>query len=210
MRSARLTNNKLLRDITGSVLVESTLVIPIFLVLVLGTIDVTYMFYEWALASKAAYVGARTAVVSDPVATTITNLSFDDTKVGQHCFDGTNYCSSATTVCTSTACTPSTWGHDGTAFTTIFTPMQARFPRLQPGNVVISYATNGLGLVGQPGGTPMNVTVKIQCMTHPFYFLSGLMRWAFTALPGCSPTPPVGPTLPSFVTMMQSEDMATN
>ena len=67
--------SKLLRDITGSILVEYTIVFPLFILLVLGTIDVTYMLYEWALANKAAYVGARTAVVSDPVANGITNLT---------------------------------------------------------------------------------------------------------------------------------------
>ena len=41
--------------------------------MVLGTIDVVYMLYEWALANKAAYVGARTAMVSDPVANGITS-----------------------------------------------------------------------------------------------------------------------------------------
>ena len=65
--------NKFPRDIAGSVLVESTIVIPIFLLLVFGTIDATYMLYDWALANKAAYVGARLAVVSNPVAQNITS-----------------------------------------------------------------------------------------------------------------------------------------
>jgi len=60
--------NKLLHDTTGAVLVETAIVVPLFFLLVLGTIDVTYMFYQWALADKATYVGARTAVVSSPVA----------------------------------------------------------------------------------------------------------------------------------------------
>src|SRR5437868_1271710 len=76
---------KLLRDISGSALVEATLVIPLMLLLALGIIDVTYMFYEWGLANKAAYRGARTAVVSNPVASDVTNVSFTAT-VGQLCF----------------------------------------------------------------------------------------------------------------------------
>jgi len=59
---------KLLRDITGSILVEYTIVFPVFILLVLGTVDVAYMLSDWALANKAAYVGARTAVVADAVA----------------------------------------------------------------------------------------------------------------------------------------------
>ena len=71
-----MEDHKLLRDIQGSVLVETTVVLPMFLVLVLGTIDVTYMFFDWALANKAAYVGARTAVTSNPVDPAVTDLSY--------------------------------------------------------------------------------------------------------------------------------------
>src|SRR5450759_1901379 len=101
---------RLLRDVGGSVLVETTIVIPMFFLLVLGTIDVTYMFYEWALANKAAYVGARAAVVSDPVATKITELSYTESQlqlIGQPCFDNAgnnvNCPSVPPIVCTSTA-----------------------------------------------------------------------------------------------------------
>ena len=89
MRRLKL-DSKLLRDISGAILVETTIVLPMFLLLVLGTIDVTYMFYEWALANKAAYVGARVAVVSDPVAPKITDLNYTESQlqlIGQPCFD---------------------------------------------------------------------------------------------------------------------------
>jgi Flp pilus assembly protein TadG len=49
----------------------------------LGTVDVTYMLYEWALANKATYVGARAAVVSNPVAQNITQdrLLYDPSQL---------------------------------------------------------------------------------------------------------------------------------
>ena len=46
-----------MRDTKGAVLVEYTIVFPLFIILVFGTVDVTYMFYDWVLANKAAYVG---------------------------------------------------------------------------------------------------------------------------------------------------------
>ena len=60
--------NKLHRDCVGSSLVEFTLVFPVLLVVLLGSVDVGFMLFEWMLANKAAYVGAHRAIVSDPVA----------------------------------------------------------------------------------------------------------------------------------------------
>jgi Flp pilus assembly protein TadG len=203
------------------VLVESTIVIPIFLLLAMGTIDATYMFYDWALANKAAYMGARRAIVSDPVATGITTFTYTS-AAGPYCFDqttlaGTGNCPSVSlTTCTGAtsggSCDNATYPFNDTAFTNVFTPMQALFPRLQRQNVTVSYQTNGLGFVGQtaqPGimsGLPMNVTVSIKCMTHQFYFLSALMKWVFPTPVGC-PNAPKQPSIPTFASTLQSEDM---
>ena len=77
-------------------LVETTIVIPLFLVLVLGTVDVTYMFYEWAMANKAAYVGARAAVISNPVAfRRVHDLAYTASppaNLSRNCFDFPGSC----------------------------------------------------------------------------------------------------------------------
>src|SRR5262245_14906482 len=107
-------------------LVEYTIVFPVFILLVLGTIDVSYMLYEWALANKAAYVGARTATVADAVADGITNVTFDQTKTGLPCFNpstgaSTGNCPTITaTSCTGTSGGVSCTGGNNTAFTLIF------------------------------------------------------------------------------------------
>jgi Flp pilus assembly protein TadG len=187
------------------------------LVLVLGTIDVTYMFFDWALANKAAYVGARMAVTSDPVDPDVTNINYSSTQlqnIGQSCLVVS--CPSVNSVCTGTAsggsCTSGTF--QTTAFTRIFDTMQRVFSRLQRQNVTISYQTNGTGVVGQtwdgsadPGNPqftlPMNVTVSITGMTHKFYFISPLMRFLGVGISGT-------PAIPAFATTLQSEDMFTN
>ena len=218
--------DKLLRDTRGSVLVETTIVLPMFLVLVLGTIDVIFMFFDWAKANKAAYVGARAAVVMNPVAPNITNLSYTQAQLqlaGQDCFDntGTNInCPTVTkTVCTSTGCNPTTYGFSSVNLTAIVNVMQNVFCpgisnlnncQLQPTNVQISYETNNLGIVGQTwsGNTfefslPMNVTVSLTGLTHQFYFIAPLLRFFGGDI---NATPPI----PTFATTMQSEDMFTN
>lgn len=200
---------KLLRDISGSVLVETTIAFPLLIFVVLGTVDVAYMLSEWALASKAAYIGARTAVVADAVASGITNPTFSTTLTGQLCFNpstgaSTSNCPTITaTDCTGAAsngsCTNS-YSWYNTPFTTyIFPKMQAIFPRLRRQNVTVSYSpgTYTLGFVGQPGGLPLNVTVTITGMTHQFYFIGPIMKFFGGLFPNIAAIPPFATTLPS-------------
>ena len=56
------------RDNDGAVLVEATIMMTIMFVLVLGSVDFLFAFYQWNAAAKAVQVGARIAAVSDPVA----------------------------------------------------------------------------------------------------------------------------------------------
>jgi hypothetical protein len=169
--------DKLLRDITGSVLVEYSIVFPIFMLLTFGTVDVSHMLFELALASKATYVGARAAVVSSPVARNIIsveNYTADQVqKLGQLCFhagepiaplDPNGNCPSLGCVCTagisegqcvdlsSLYTCPAGWSEQ--AFTNangtgILDQMKAIFPQLTRQNVQITYQTNDLGFVGQ-------------------------------------------------------------
>jgi TadE-like protein len=58
---------RFLRDQNGGVLVETTIMISIVLVFVLGAIDFLFAFYEWNAAAKAVEMGARIAAVSNPL-----------------------------------------------------------------------------------------------------------------------------------------------
>jgi Flp pilus assembly protein TadG len=219
-----LGSTKVLRDISGGALIEATLVLPLMFFLALGTVDAAYYFYEWNLANKATYWGARAAAVSNPVAPNVVNLTESSSQIGQPCYlaatgsaNPNGSCPTFSVVCTSTSCTPNTYGFSGAAFTNanktgVFDRMQQIFPRLQASNVQITYQTTaGLGYFGQPysGNSaqftlPMNVTVNIHCMTHQFFFI----RWAWSAQTGC-PANPNGPYIPAFPTTMQSESMFT-
>jgi TadE-like protein len=213
--------SKLLRDIIGSSLIEFTIVFPVFMLVAFGTVDVTYMLYEWALANKAAYIGVHTAIISNPVAAGITNLnnSYQQILIGSPCFDnatGNNTsCPSLTATCTAAAsggtctCTGTGGGclgftaFDDVAFANIFNRMKEKFSRLQRQNVRISYVTNNLGFVGRPDGLPMDVTVSITGVTHQIYFLGDIIRFfggTFAA----------NPSIPAFASTLTSEDMVTN
>jgi Flp pilus assembly protein TadG len=209
---------KLLRDISGSALVEATLVIPVMLVLALGTVDAAYMFHEWGLANKAAYRGARIAVVSNPVTSSVTGISFT-APVGQLCFvpttggaatdsNGNNLCPSINVLCVSGSCDSGTY--NSVAFTGILTAMQRIFPRIAAGNVQILYQTNGLGFVGQPYSNPnvtqfalpMDVTVSITGMTHQLFFVPSILKFFGGGIQAA-------PSIPRFSTTLQSESMFT-
>jgi hypothetical protein len=212
------------RDVAGSVLVEYTIVFPVFILLTLGTVDAAWLLADWATANKAAYRGARAAIVTDPVAVGITDPRGN---IGNWCF---NYntgspisanCPSLTTTCTggNTTCSDGST-LDNTKFTNnIVRQMQPLFCptlpspytncRLQLQNVVINYQTTGYGYAGQPGGLPMTVKVSLRCMTHEFHFFGGLMHWIFTVPPGCPANTRPGPLM-NFATSLTGEDMETN
>jgi hypothetical protein len=216
----------LLRETAGSALIAYALVFPLFVLTVMGTVDMAYLLVEWTMANKAVYLGARKAVVSNPVARNITNHAYSQSQIeqlGQPCAnvvtgqrnvtpDGQAYCPSLNVVCTpagSGGTCSNGFDWDEIAFATIFDAMQNAFARLSRENVLIRYQTNDLGFVGQPGGLPMNVTISIACMTHQFYFIDAFMNWTFSPPPGC-PANLQGPAIPSFASTLQSEDMATN
>ena len=66
---------RFVRDESGGVLVETTLMLTIILLVVIGGIDFLLAFYQWNAATKAVEIGARIAAVSDPVAIGLNRLS---------------------------------------------------------------------------------------------------------------------------------------
>jgi TadE-like protein len=203
--------SRLFRDLRGSSLVEFTLIFPMLLLVALGTVDICFMFYDWTLANSAAYRGARAAIVSAPVASGITDPTYDGLLLGQPCFDsGTGSsngnCPSMSSTCTAGSCTGG-FAWNESAFSAIFSKMQAAFPRLTRANVEIEYQTIPLGFVGRPDGLPLNITIRIKCATHQLYFLPALANWVFSPAPGCAEG---GMPILQFPTSMTSEDMVTN
>ena len=211
--------SKFLKDCGGGPLVEFTLTFPIMISLALGTVDFAYYWADASFANKAAFIGARIAVISSPVATGITDPSWTVSLLGQPCYDSNGdsngNCPTVNTTCTPTgtsggSCTGGE-AFNNTTFTAILNPMSNLFPKLQRQNVKITYATNNLGFVGRPNGPPMNITVKIRCMTHQFFFINVLMQWVFTAPTAdqdgvtCPSGAPAGPTISASATSLSSE-----
>ena len=62
-------------DETGSLLVEFSILLPLIILVMFGSVDLLYALYQWNTAAKAVEVGARIAAVSDPVAAGLNQLT---------------------------------------------------------------------------------------------------------------------------------------
>jgi hypothetical protein len=175
----------LIRSTSGTSAVEFALVLPLFLVLLLGTIDAGRFLWQYNEAEKATQVGARVAIVTDVLAPGLRDENYAGQTVnGVKIASGGRIPAGAlgTILCTSTTCTcetapcPSNLGtFDSTTFTNVLLArMQAIDPTIQAENVEVRYSGSGLGTAGSAGGggggnetpeiSPL-VTVTVKDMT---------------------------------------------
>ena len=203
------------RDELGGLIAEVAVVVPIFLVFALGSVDMLYAFYQWTAATKAVEVGARLAAVSDPVASGLntipTNALSPTVLVGGVMPDFEVTCASATCTCTRGTCTGfgaysaaamntivfgrgSALCNDATSYYTA--GMCDLFPRITAANVRIVYSQTGLGFAGRAAGPVPTITVSLQGLTYQFFFLN--------SLPGF---PTI--TMPSFATTITGESLSS-
>jgi Flp pilus assembly protein TadG len=169
---------QLLRCTRAASAAEFALIVPLLILFLLGIIDVGRLMWELNRAEKATQMGARYAVVSDPVANVI-NVDF----VNSYSIPGGDPVPSSvfgTATCNSTGCTVSgsssgNSGRNANAFTAIVTWMQRFNPRVQAANVVVTYQNVGLGFSGNPTGPDVSplTTVEIRNLTFAPLILFG-------------------------------------
>ena len=192
-------------DESGAAILEMTATIGVFLLILGGIVDFSYLYYQWNAATKATQHGARLAAVSNPVASGLMALTGVSGGVlpgdPMPAFDCT--CNGSTASCTGTmpsgAC-----GYDLAAMNTIVfgrsksacaTPTSDRdvgmcnfFSRIARSNVVVQYQYTGLGYAGRPGGPVPTITVRLQNLTYSFVFLQSLLGKTPINLPGLNTT----------------------
>lgn len=187
---------RLTRDNNGSVLVETTIMLPLMILFVLGSIDFLFAFYELNAATKAVQVGARIAAVSDPVASGLNNLTVAlisaSSRPGSTMPSFTVTCDGASATCSCEgACSGGIISYNATAMNTIVfgrgssacgdatslytAGMCDIFRQITPANVRIEYKQPappaGLGYVGRPGGPVPTIKVSLQNIPFRFFFL---------------------------------------
>lgn len=183
-----------LRDQRASA-AEFALVVPLLLLLFLGTIDVGRYMWNLGQAEKATMMGARRAVVTDMIPSGLYSYSFavsgtvpQGTVVPRANFPGVSCQSSGGTV----ACTCASGGTcsfpltaDQDAFDRLVVNMRTMYGGIGSDNVQVDYDWSGLGYSGDPNGSDVDPIVTVSLRNLPFrpIFLGGL---ANLGLPGTS------------------------
>ena len=170
------------RDQRAAGAAEFALVLPLFLVFLLGTIDAGRYAWEFNRAAKATQTGARWAVVTDLIpggddADSLKNYSFaesGDVPQGD-VVDSTNFpgvtCTSSSGIVTCTCAATckfevSTDTAAQNAWDAMVNRMRQIYPAIQSDNVQIDYEWSGLGYSGDPFGPDVAplTTVSLQNM----------------------------------------------
>jgi len=165
----------MLRDEQAATSAEFVLVLPVFLLLVFGLLDIAGYAWNMNMVQKATQYGARVAVVTNPVAPGLTTQDYVGQVVGGVTLSqgdtipkdalGLISCTSAS--CTTTAPAP-TPGFDSAAFNRVLARMQGVDPALTAANLTIEYRGSGLGYAGDPSGMQISplVTVKVSGQSY--------------------------------------------
>lgn len=178
----------------GLSLVEGLITIPLTLLIISAMIEFSFAVWQWNQTVKAMQLGARLAVVSDPLPTdaeyaALVNygsaLPGDPVPVGDDGLGGVVYdngvtvtCGSGVTPCDETEMNRLVFGSDGTCSANYGTtkPGVCDFnPTIRAENLVISYHRNWLGYVGRPQGPVVTVTLQTTGLNFQLPFLGALL-----------------------------------
>ena len=183
------------RDKEGAVFAEFAFLLPVIVLIVFGSVDFLYAFYQWNAAAKAVQIGARIAAVSDPVMPGLNQLTSLALQNGARpgtlmpaftvtCREGNCTCDGACPgLLENTFNTAaidrivfgrgrSRCGGPGSYNTA---GMCDVLPSITPENVVVVYKQTGLGYAGRPGGPVPTVQVSLENMRFHFFFLNSLL-----------------------------------
>ena len=174
---------QLIREDRGAGAAEFALVIPVMLLFLFGIMDAGWFAWQINQAEKATQMGARMAVVTDPVASGLSTKEYVGEVVGGVTLGqgdiipaaalGVIQCNSTSCTCATAPC-PGTLGFDSAAFTRIANRMAAMYPLITPANVLVEYRGSGLGFAGDPSGMEIAplTTVKVRNLQYtPFTFM---------------------------------------
>lgn len=189
---------RFLDDRSAASAAEFALVLPPFLLFLLGTFDVGRFIWFVNENEKAAQIGARWAVATDMICTGLNEGTWSfalqqsppvlqGDPVPKSAFPGVSFAGGGATACTcksgGTCSFPLT--ADTAAFADLVNRMQEIQPRLSASDVSVDYDWSGLGYSGDPNGPDVapTVTVTIDNLDFRPLFLASLIA---IGIPGAS------------------------
>jgi Flp pilus assembly pilin Flp len=207
----RSSLTRLVRDESGSTMIEFTIVALLFFMLTFGVVEFGYLLFQWNSASKAVQLGARMAAVSDPVWQQLLTVKDTGTPGGPWTQNYDVTCRGQTAGCTGSAPVAMTYitanmqrlvygRGGGTSCGNVAADngdpgMCDIFDRITPANVNVRYQNTGLGFAGRPGGPVPTITLTLSGLTFQFFALGALLN--FGDLP-----------MPEFKVTMTGEDLS--
>lgn len=165
---------RLFLDRTAAAGAEFALVLPLLLVLLFGIVDAGRWLWTYNRVEKAAQMGARFAVVTNPMTSGLNNtyvgvsgLTQGDVipsaDFGQITCTGAGTVAAATVSCScTTSPCPSLGTASNTAFQNVFDRVHAFYPEAVPSNVNVIYSSSGLGYAGNPSEPDLSPLVTVQ------------------------------------------------
>ena len=172
--SVRRFLTRLIREERGAA-GEFALLLPLIILFLLGIIDAGRYAYAFNQGEKATQTGTRFAVVTDPVATAVSQSFLDvDTSAGTLA-QGDRIPADALPLVSCPAAGGGDGGTDAAARGRLVARMQQIWPAIEDANVVIDYEGSGLGYAGNPDGLDIApfVTVRLTGMEFTSILLFG-------------------------------------
>ncbi|QKG71128.1 TadE/TadG family type IV pilus assembly protein [Erythrobacter mangrovi] len=182
--TARSFLRRFLADQTGAV-AEFALLLPLIMLFMLGLIDAGRYAYDFNRGEKATQIGARVAVVTDPLVQQLTTYTFSGVTVGGVQLGqgdripqgalGTITCTSTGCTCTVAPCLGGTLTLDTAAFAVMANRIKQIWPKVEDADITVEYTGSGLGYAGNPSGMDIApfVTVRLANMDFTSIFLFG-------------------------------------
>lgn len=175
-----MNRHRILREEGGASAAEFALVLPLLLLLLFGIFDAGRYMWQINAAEKATQMGARMAVVTDPLAGGLVSASYVGVTVGGVTLTqgdripaaalgkiscGSGGCCTGGLTCT--APFPAVGTFNSTAFTTLVNRMKVFKPDVTAANVRVDYSGSGVGYAGDPNGMEIAplVTVSLNGVT---------------------------------------------
>lgn len=191
-------------DRTGTSAAEFTLVLPLLMIFLFGTIDTGRFLWEYNRAEKATQAGARMAVVTNVIPGGLVTEDYIGANVGGTVLTSGDTIPAAalsTLTCSRTACACSAGGTcpaagtiDSATFDAVVARMEAMKPGITAAKVRIAYSGSGIGFAGDPSGMDISPLVTVSLTGLQF---KPITTFLFATI-----------TMPDFRTTLTAEDSA--
>ena len=155
--------HRLSRCNIGASAAEFALVLPLLLLFFVGLLDAGRFMYEINRGEKATQIGARMAVVTDPVAPGLATASYVRVSVGGVTLNqGDRIPATALSPITCDEASCSAMGHSSSAFNNLLSRMQQILPSIESSNLLVEYRGSGLGYAGNRNGMDISPLVTVR------------------------------------------------